>query len=151
MNSPRCVCGSDMIKRSGPYSEFWGCVKYPECTKTKKYVKIQKQKIIFPEISKTSKEYTNLFRTMLYKQKFPSDVKKRIFEEFQLLEKKRTDLREKLHSIYGRPIGDLPEGPYGKGGGELSGTDPISYKEKGKLEKDIRKIENKQKSLLNNH
>ena len=35
-------CGSKVVKRKGPYGEFWGCSKYPECPfkskiKTKNY------------------------------------------------------------------------------------------------------------------
>lgn len=32
---PKCPsCGSLMIKRNGPYGEFWGCSKYPNCVTT---------------------------------------------------------------------------------------------------------------------
>ena len=32
-----CIwCGSLMVKKNGPYGEFWGCLRYPECKHTTK-------------------------------------------------------------------------------------------------------------------
>lgn len=32
---PKCpTCGSSMVKRNGPYGEFLGCSRYPDCETT---------------------------------------------------------------------------------------------------------------------
>lgn len=33
--TPRCpCCGALMIRRTGPYGDFWGCTRYPDCRGT---------------------------------------------------------------------------------------------------------------------
>ncbi|GAA0772429.1 hypothetical protein GCM10008908_18680 [Clostridium subterminale] len=33
---PNCpICNSKMVMRKGPYSTFWGCSNYPDCTGTR--------------------------------------------------------------------------------------------------------------------
>lgn len=33
---PCTWCGSVMVKRKGPYGEFWGCARYPHCEHAEK-------------------------------------------------------------------------------------------------------------------
>jgi hypothetical protein len=35
--TPKCrECGSQMVSRTGPYGEFWGCASFPRCKATRK-------------------------------------------------------------------------------------------------------------------